>query len=248
MEKNINKIIIISLGFILFFAGSNIFPSLNLKAEASTIQSTTNSVIVENQSPIILKIENLYQSVDVGDTIDYTVYYRNIGKNKLTRSILQIVVPKGTVITKASSGTYSKDSNVLSVELGDLVNGSEGNVSFQGKVESITTGPAQIVTTAVIIYTNSIGTQENAIAYVLNNPKSNIVNPNTTIVFKGSSQTAQASSVWTMNIGLVGLLLIILFILILILLMRSFYQKKVVTTHLANPQTPGSTTSTIHYY
>jgi hypothetical protein len=201
---------------------------------ATTIirQGTT---VVGTSSPIILKIENRYQAIGVGDIIDYTITYKNIGTSTLTRPILQVVVPKGIVLTNSSTGTYSRDTNTLTITLNDLFPGAEGAVYVQGHVESITESSAQIVTTAILVYTNPRGAQENAIAYVLNVPK----------VSNGNLLGASAFFSGFGSFGLVWWLLIIIIILLIILIARQYQSSK--TVRRVDSSGLHTTTTTTHH-
>ena len=189
--------------------------------------TTTRTVIVQGttvtgtESPIMLRIENKYQAIGFGDIIDYNVYYKNIGKSTLTNPVLQIVLPKGVVLTNSSRGTYSADSNTLSIPLENLVPGAEGIIYLQGRVDYMTSGYAQIVTTAILVYTTPSGAQENAIAYVLNNPKLTDNNLLGASAFFGGN---------FLGIGLIGWLLLLIIILLIILASRSF-RNKTTETH-----------------
>ncbi|MEI8269744.1 MAG: hypothetical protein WCG45_00070, partial [bacterium] len=130
-------------------------------------QGTT---VVGTESPIMLKIENKYQSFRVGDSVDYTITYKNISNKTLTHPVLQVILPRGVAFLNSSRGTYSSDTYTVTVPLEDLVSNVEGVVYVQGRVDSIDSGNAQIVTTALLVYTAKNGAQENAMAYVLNNP------------------------------------------------------------------------------
>jgi uncharacterized repeat protein (TIGR01451 family) len=168
----------------------------------------------------MLRIENKYQAIGAGDVIDYTVYYKNIGNSLLTNPVLQIVLPGGVVLTNSSRGTYSADSNTLSIPLENLAPGAEGVIYLQGWVSFLTTGYAQIVTTAILVYTTPNGAQENAIAYVLNNPK------------LGGNNLLGASAFFGGNflgIGLIGWLLLLILILLIVLASRSYRNKTTVT-------------------
>ncbi len=177
-------------------------------------QGTT---VVGTASPIMLKIENRYQSIKVGDSIDYTITYKNISSRTLTHPILQVVLPKGVTYLNSSRGTYSSDTYTLTVSLEDLVPNVEGVVYVQGRVDSIDTGNAQIVTTALLVYTAQNGAQENAIAYVLNNPMGS------TNSF-GLGAAALFGSMFGM--GILGWLLLLILILLAILLFRKIYRKQ----------------------
>jgi len=192
------------------------------------IQGTT---VIGTESPIMLRIENRYQFIGVGDIVDYTVFYKNIGKTTLTRPVLQVMVPKGFTLINTSRGTYSAENNTLTVPLEDLLPNAEGVVYLQARVDSIMSGNAQIVTTAILVYTSPSGAQENAIAYVLNSPRD--------INVLGAS--AFWSGLW--GIGLIGWLLILILILLIILLTRRYYGNRSVV-HKTSPSGIHTTTTT----
>ena len=179
---------------------------------------TQGKTIIGTSSPVMLKIENKYEAIGVGDTVDYTVTYKNISKMKLVNPVLQVVAPKDIVLNNSSKGTYDKDTNTLTVLLDDLMPGDEGNIYIEGKVDSISAKTAKIVTTAILVYTTPNKAQENAIAYILNIPKN----------FGSNSLGAAALFGGIMNLGLIGWLILIILILIIIILSRSIYNKKVV--------------------
>jgi hypothetical protein len=183
------------------------------------VQGTT---VIGTSSPIMLKIENRYEAIGIGDTIDYTVTYKNIGSSLLTRPILQVIAPKGITLTNASRGTYAPDTNTLTVELEDLYPNAEGVVFIQGRVDSMPINTAQIVTTAVLVYTSPSGAQENAIAYVLNKPKD---------IFNNNNLGASAFFAGIFPSTLIGWLLLLILILLLILLTRRYYPRQQTTTH-----------------
>lgn len=195
------------------------------------VQGTT---VIGTASPIMLKIENRYQYIGLGDIVDYTVTYKNIGKTTLTKPILQVIVPSGITLINSSRGTYSTDTNTLTVQLEDLLPNAEGVVYLQGRVDMITSGVAQIVTTAVLVYTSPSGAQENAIAYVLNNPRD-------------IGNVLGASAFWAgfWNMGLIGWLLLLILILLIILLTRRYYGTSRSVVQKTTPT--GTSTTTTHY-
>jgi len=191
------------------------------------IQGTT---VIGTSSPIMLTIENRYQSIAIGDIMDYTVTYKNIGKSILTNPLVQVVVPEGIVITNSSAGTYSRETNTLNVPINDLHPGQEGVIYLQARVDNISSLNAQIVTTAILVYTSPSGAQENAIAYVLNSPKE---------IFQSNTLGASAfwSGIWGM--GLIGWLLLLILILLIILITRRYSTSKtVVHNNNTHPNVP----------
>ncbi|MDP4032277.1 MAG: hypothetical protein Q8P60_05380, partial [Pseudorhodobacter sp.] len=150
--------------------------------QATTVRTITNVVtanpvviqgttISSSASPIVLRIENRYQTIGVGDIIDYTVYYKNISSSVLTHPMVQVFIPQGITLINSSRGTYSESDRTLSAPIEDLFPNDEGVIYLQARVDATDPNLAQIVTTAVLVYTNPNGAQENAMAYVLNNPR-----------------------------------------------------------------------------
>ena len=176
-------------------------------------QVTEGKTVVNSASPIMLKIENRYQTIGQGDIVDYTVTYKNISNDKLTNPMIQVYVPKGMTVLNSSDGTYSESNMTLSVPIKDLNPGAEGTVYLQARVDSIDPKLAQIVTTAILIYTNPSGAQENAMAYALNTPKVTSNNNLGAAVIFGKF----------INFNLIGWLIVIVLILLLVLLIRRFY-------------------------
>ncbi len=156
---------------------------------------------VATESPIMLKIENRYEFWAMGDIVDYTVTYKNIGKTTLTNPLLQVILPVHVAYTNSSRGTYAADTHTLSVPLENLAPGAEGVVYVQGRVVSLPDNHSYIVTTALLAYTNSNGAQENAMAYVLNRDYGNNLSANALF----------AGGFWPTT--LCGWLLLIIFIL-----------------------------------
>ena len=89
-------------------------------------------------------------------------------------------------------------------------------VYLQGRVDNISKDYAQIVTTAILVYTNTNGAQENAIAYVLNNP---IIESS----LFGLGALALFGNIFGM--GIIGWLILLILILLAILLFRKVYHK-----------------------
>jgi hypothetical protein len=177
---------------------------------------TQGKTIVGANSPIVLKIENRYKAIGEGDTIDYTVYYKNISSLTLTNAMVQVYIPEGITLIDISNGTYSKDDRTLSVPIGDLSKDEDGTIYLKATVDNINSNLAQIVTTAILVYTSPNDTQENAMAYVLNTQKEN----------NNSLLGASASDSGFLGMGIIGWLLLIIAILLLMIFARSLYGRK----------------------
>ncbi len=192
--------------------------SQNKKTTKVTAQGSTFS---ESTSSVMLKIENRYKEIDTEDIVEYTITYKNLGKETLANSVLQVTVPKGITITNTSRGTYSKETKTLTAELQDIKTGEEGVIYVQAQVSSLLPNTSQVVSTAVLVYTNKNGAQENAVAYVLNTAKD-------TNSLLGAAALFGSFG----NMGLIGFLLTIILILVIILIIRKyFYRPAVVATY-----------------
>jgi len=197
-----------------------IFRTLGDNAGVITRTIYQGTTVIGSESPIMLKIENRYPLIGEGDVVDYTVTYKNIGKLTLVKPVLQVIIPKGITVTNYTSGTFSTDSQTLTVPLEDLVAGQEGTVNVEGKVDSMPKDTAQIVSTAVLVYTNKDGAQENAIAYVLNSPKTLNTSNN------GLGALALFGGIFPTT--LVGWLILIIVILLIVIIARTFSRRQTV--------------------
>ena len=199
-----------------------IFKTAGTTYVAKPATSTTKTTVVTQgktvygqASPIVLEIGNKYQTFNVGDEIEYFVYYKNISDSVLSYPMIQVYIPEGIEVRNISNGTYSERDRILSIPIPNLRPSEEGIVYIRADVDSLDNELSQIVTTAVLVYTNPNGAQENAMAYVLNTP-GNLGNMLGASAFLGGFG----------NFGLIGWLLIILLILLIVLIVRSIYHKK----------------------
>jgi hypothetical protein len=199
------------------------------------VQGTT---IIGTASPVRLTISNRYQLIGAGDLIDYVVTYKNIGKYKLIRPMVQVVLPTNVTLINSSRGTYSVDTHTLSAPIEDLEAGQEGIINLQARVDSIPLNNSQIVTTAILVYTNPNGAQENAMTYVINVPKIIGGVSGTTVVDNGSVLGGAAFFGGLFSIGILGWLLILLLIMLIILASRSFNNRRVPNDMTVHNQSP----------
>lgn len=184
-----------------------------------TNKTTVKQVItkVGTESPVMLKIENRYEMFNIGDMVDYTVTYKNIGSTTLKNPLLQVVLPAHVAYTNSSRGTFATETNTLSVPLEDLAPQAEGVVYVQGKVVSLPGNNSHIVTTALLNYTNSNGAQEDAMAYVLNRDSGEVANS-----INGLTANAFFAGGFAPD-DLCGWLLLIIVILLIALLIRKLF-------------------------
>jgi hypothetical protein len=201
--------------------GSGIFRGVIEVFQTAKVPVTNTRTVYVNtgptrtglESPIMLKIENRYEVINLGDTVDYTVTYSNIGGDKLTHALIQVILPKYVTYVNASRGTFDPENSTLSVPLEDLTPGAGGVMYVQGRVNSLPEDHASIITTALLIYTTPSNAQENAIAYVIN--RDNGMN--------NLGASAGLLNFW--GLGLLGWLLLLILLLLIILVARTYRQK-----------------------
>ncbi|MFA6397877.1 MAG: hypothetical protein WDK96_03495 [Candidatus Paceibacterota bacterium] len=194
----------------------NILNFKTLANSSTVVVYTGNGTGVS--SKIFLQIENHYKNIAVGDSIEYTVSYKNISGKLLKKAVLRITLPEEVEFTKTSAGEFSQSDNTLTVDIGDLVKNQEGKVYLQGKVLPKAKNSEMLVTSAILVFTNTNGAQEDATAYVLND------------VEGGNSNNLTAASIFGdgsfLPNTLIGWILLILAIFILVLIGRRIYDNQ----------------------
>lgn len=180
-----------------------------------TVYVNTGVTRVGMESPIMLKIENRYELFNIGDSVDYTVTYKNIGSVKLVKPLLQVILPQHVTFMNASRGTYAPENMTLSVPLEDLLPQGEGVVYVQARVTSLPNNNSNIVSTALLVYTSPSSAQENAIAYVLNHENG----------YNNVNLGASAGFLNFWGLGIFGWLLLLILILLIILIARTYRRR-----------------------
>ncbi len=184
------------------------------------VRVPTTSVVTANSAPSLLelRVENVYDRMCIGGDMDYTVTYRNISGQTLQNAVLRITHPKELTFINSSRGNYEVVDRTVTISLGDIPAGAQGNVQVRARVNSEAIMGNLAVTTATVVYTNTITrAQEDAIAYSLITVSNDCPN------VLGASAFGIGSFFPT---TLVGWLLLILVILALIVITRQIYKKK----------------------
>lgn len=177
-----------------------------------------------------IDISNRYEFVREGDIIDYTIVSKNTGKTTLKNSIMQVFLPEEVAYRNSSRGNYNSQNHELLVYLEDMKPGDEGTLYLQGEVLNISSNSGQIATTAMLVYTNEKGAQENVLDTVLNRA-GEAVRTNTDLA-------ATAFFAWLGSLSLCFWLFIIILILLAILFSRMYRKEKVYTRYYNAPEPP----------
>lgn len=210
----------IAYGDIVRFQTQKTTVVVNPPTKVITKVITQKDVVVAKSTASLLelRVENVYDRMCVGGEMDYTVSYKNISSQTLQNAVLRITHPKELTFINSSRGDYEVVDRTVTIALGDIPAGGAGTVQVRARVNTNAVIGNLAVTTATVVYTNTITrAQEDAIAYSLitvsNDCPSNL----------GANAFGIASFFPT---TLLGWLILILVILALIVLGRQIYKKK----------------------
>ncbi len=190
--------------------------SLSVAPAPVVIVSGTGS----GSSLVQLDIKNLFGSVCVGSTIEYSVHFKNIGGRTLSDAILTVALPQDTVFIDSTRGEYSVSDHTVVVRLDTLDIGEEDTFAIRATIKSSVVDRDQMVAAATLAFTHPVSkAQESAIAYDLS----------TSNRFCGNSLGAFAFFDFFPH-TLAGWLLLILIILAIYYIARRLYMTRRVMT------------------
>ena len=129
--------------------------------------TATDSQTLPAQNGITLTITDTSDTIQVGNTVDYTVVYTNGSNKKLTNALLSIVLPQGMTLVQTTQGRMTSPSTV-EISLGTLAAGQTGSIFLQATVGSTVSTQSTLVTNGTLSYTYPNGTTDSTVGYVLN--------------------------------------------------------------------------------
>jgi hypothetical protein len=137
--------------------------------DTTTPTNATSGARVRN-AYIELGINTPSETVAIGNTVDYTLFYKNITTAKTIKNVVvRVILPKAVKLNTTSAGKINESDNTVTIDVGTLVPGQEATVSMQGSITNNAKAGDLIVTTTSIVYTDAItGNQGDAIAYISN--------------------------------------------------------------------------------
>lgn len=185
----------------------------------STGSSGGNGGGSTTSSYISLKITNPYKQFSSGDTVDFTVSYKNTNSKSFKDGVLRVILPKEINFKRSSDGKYSSSDRALTLAIGPISAGQSGTLSIQGIVSGKSND--NVVTSATIAYTGiSDNAQYDTVAYSINQ----ITGSSNGSLFSGASIFGSNGLLPT---SLVGWLLLIIVIFMLIYFGRKMYTNKI---------------------
>ncbi len=122
-------------------------------------------------SLLALRIDTKNENACSGDNLDYNFTYQNVSAKTINNVILQIILPSEISLTHSSAGSFDKNTNTVTVNIGTLNPGQTGSMTVSGMIGIIAQGKDILVVTGRMAYTHPVsGAQEEAIAYSITHP------------------------------------------------------------------------------
>ena len=169
-------------------------------------------------SLLALRIDNKNENACSGDNLDYNFTYQNVSAKTINNVILQIILPSEISFAHSSAGSFDKDTNTITVNIGTLSPNQTGSMTVSGTMGTIAQGKDIVVVTGRMAYTHpTSGAQEEAIAY-------SITHPSTCRNNNGLGAAALFGTGFYPT-TLFGWLLLILVILLLVFIAREVYTR-----------------------
>ncbi len=174
--------------------------------------TTTNTGTSDN---IMLKIETPFENVKTGDTVPFTVTYKNISGKTLTDAVLKVTFPSLLSFSQSSTGIFDAVAKDVTVRLGTLEKNEEGTMNIITTALDPLGTNGSAVTTATLVFTLPSHAQDEAIAYAFNT-----VSPNSNLAGLALFGTGFFPNT------LVGWIILILIIALIVALARRLYATK----------------------
>ncbi len=148
---------------------NNVVAENEAEAIVSGRTRTSNIVIVLiNTQHVILSITNEDEKVSPGENIDYTISYKNEGESEVKNLLLTVVLPNGMEF-KSSDFNFSKEDNILRLNLPDLRAKEIGEATFRANVSGEFTEETSVTTNALLVYTDLLDNNQRGVnAFVIN--------------------------------------------------------------------------------
>ncbi len=201
-----------SLNGVVVRGALSIFTTAAPSSQVVYVNTNTGSGTSDN---IMLKIETPFENVKAGDTVPFTVTYKNISGKTLKDAVLKVTFPSLISFSQSSTGIYDIVAKDLTVRLGTLDKNEEGTMNIITTALDPLGTNGSAVTTATMVFTLPSSAQDEAIAYAFNT-----VSPNSNLAGLALFGTGFFPNT------LVGWIILILIIALIIALARRLYSTK----------------------
>ncbi len=122
---------------------------------------------VQVQAPVTLTIDGGSDSLSSGESRGYRVTWRNDSNRNLRNVALRISFPRSMNFESTNIGAYSAADNTVVVDVKFLNAGETGEAFVSAIADKNLKSGELVVVTANMVYTDTDGTQSDAVAYVV---------------------------------------------------------------------------------
>lgn len=195
------------------------------------VYTNTVAPVAVGNSLVEITIDSRYETVNIGENIDYTVTYKNKSNRESFQDVvISVLFPQNVDFVKSQQGTYSPTDNTLTIQLGTLAPNESGSIYFTGKVKNSARVNDLLVTSATLAFKNFGNSLDTAIAY-----ETNTVTSNRNGNFLGAWALFGDNGI--LPTTFIGWLLLILIIMGIIYLARKMYSQNSNTKSFNVPMT-----------
>ncbi|MEZ4113931.1 MAG: hypothetical protein R3B65_00480 [Candidatus Paceibacterota bacterium] len=186
----------------------------------NTSTTNTNTVVTNTNSSVFLSLDlsaNL-EKVSVGNTLTYTVSYKNVSGKDLKNVIMQVNLPKEVALKTSTLGGYSKSNHTVAVSVETLPKDAKGE--FFIIVDVLKSAQSESILVASLLgvhdHPSTLGAKVDSLNYSI-----------VELVGGNSNLTANTFSLGKFfPSSFIGWLLIVLIIFIIILIARKISRDK----------------------
>lgn len=176
-----------------------------------------------------LTIDTPFETVSVGDTINYTIKYKNIANRTTLHDVVVFIqFPKNVDFVRSTNGQYSLPDNTLTVNVGTLAPQEEGTIFADVTISPRAKNGDLLVTSGTATYITPTNTQGDVIAF-----EQNTVAKNANSFLAGLALFGADGILPT---TLIGWLILILVVLLLIMIGRRVFAPTRVVKHVSPTQ------------
>ncbi|MEK7538749.1 MAG: fibronectin type III domain-containing protein [Patescibacteria group bacterium] len=118
------------------------------------------------ESLVELLLDGGADTISSNEERTYRISWKNTSKQTLKRVVLRAIIPAQMNFKSASTGSFSSEGNIVTVDAGTLTPGAIGEATFVATTERGLESGTLLVTTVNLVYTDAKGGQGDAVAYV----------------------------------------------------------------------------------
>ncbi|MBI5138863.1 MAG: DUF11 domain-containing protein [Candidatus Vogelbacteria bacterium] len=130
----------------------------------STVKRSGTPCLIIMVDPVTLVLSPDKNSVNAGDTLTYTVIYRNSSGAKISSAVLRVLLPADTTLISAEKGTISSSDGTIVLTVGDMQPKEEGRFRITVKIGNTAAAGSTLTAVLVMDYRDAVG-QEQAEAH-----------------------------------------------------------------------------------